>query len=62
MGYRALDTVIEELKGRGFVERFRVTGTKLRAIGSGHTFGSEDLTIREYHRFEGSDPDDAAIV
>ena len=63
MRYRTLDTVIEDLKGRGFVERFRVTGSKLRAIGSGRTFGSEDLTIREYQRFEGvSDPDDASIV
>lgn len=63
MRYRTLDTVIEELKGRGFVERFRVTGSKFRAIGSGRRFGSEDLTIREYQRFEGvSDPDDASIV
>jgi hypothetical protein len=63
MRYRALDTVIDELKGRGFVERFRVTGSKLRAIGRGHTFGSEDLTIREYQRFEGvSDPDNASII
>lgn len=63
MGYRTLDTVIEELKTRGFVERFRVAGSRLRAIGSGRTFASEDLTIREYQRFEGaSDPDDASIV
>jgi hypothetical protein len=63
MAYRTLDGVIEELKGRGFVERFDVTAGRLRALGSGHVFDPQDLTIREYHRFEGmSDPDDASIV
>jgi hypothetical protein len=63
MTYRTLDGVIEELKRRGFVERFGVTAGRLRALGSGRVFDPEDLTIREYHRFEGvSDPDDASIV
>ena len=63
MAYRTLDRVIEELKERGFVERFDVRDGQLRALGSGRTFDAEDITIREYHRFEGvSDPDDASIV
>ena len=63
MGYRTLDGVIEELKKRGFVERFDVRGGRLRALGSGRAFDAGDLTIREYQRFEGaSDPDDASIV
>jgi hypothetical protein len=63
MTYRTLDGVIEELRRRGFVERFGVTAGRLRALGSGRVFDPEDLTIREYHRFEGvSDPDDASIV
>lgn len=63
MTYRTLDGVIEELTRRGFVERFGVTTGRLRALGSGRVFDPEDLTIREYHRFEGvSDPDDASIV
>jgi hypothetical protein len=63
MGYRTLDRVIEELKERGFVERFDVRGGQLRALGSGRAFDARDLTIREYQRFEGvSDPDDASIV
>jgi hypothetical protein len=62
-GYRTLDRVIDELKRRGFVEGFSVTGGRLRALGSSRLFDPEDLTIREYHRFEGmSDPDDASIV
>ena len=63
MGYRTLDRVIEELRARGFVERFDVRGGQLRAIGSGRLFDAEDFTLREYQRFEGmSDPDDASIV
>jgi hypothetical protein len=63
MAYRTLDGVIEELKKRGFVERFDVTAGRLRALGNGRVFDPEDLKIREYHRFEGvSDPDDASIV
>ena len=63
MGYRTLDRVVEELKARGYGERFDVRGGRLRALGTGQAFGAEDLTIREYQRFEGvSDPDDASIV
>ena len=63
MAYRTLDRVIEELKERGFVERFDVRDGQLRALGSGRTFDAEDITIREYQRFEGvSDPDDASVV
>jgi hypothetical protein len=63
MAYRTLDRVIAELKERGFVERFDVRDGQLRDLGSGRTFDAEDITIREYRRFEGvSDPDDASIV
>ena len=63
MGYRTLDRVIGELKTRGFVERFGVRDGQLRALGSGGAFDAEDLTIREYQRFEGvSDPDGSSIV
>ena len=35
----------------------------MRAAGTVRTFRPEDLTIREFHRFEGiSDPDDMSIV
>jgi len=62
-GIPTLDRVIEDLKERGFVERFDVRDGQLRALGSGRTFDAEDITIREYQRFEGvSDPDDASIV
>ena len=63
MAYRTLDGVIEKLTERGFVERFDVRDGQLRALGSGRAFDAEDLTIREYQRFEGvSNPDDSSIV
>jgi len=58
-----LAETIEELTRRGFTEGFRVADGGLRAVGTGQRLRTEDLVIREYHRFEGvSDPDDMAIV
>jgi hypothetical protein len=52
-----------ELADRGFTDGFAVAGDGLRATGALRTFRAEDLTIREFHRFEGvSDPDDMSIV
>ena len=63
MVHRTRDRVMEEFKARGFVERFDVRGGQPRVLGSGRLVDAEDLTIREYQRFEGvSDPDDASIV
>ncbi len=61
--YATLGGAVEELARRGFTERFRVVDGRLRALGTGEVLKTEDLVIREYHRFEGiSDPDDMAIV
>jgi hypothetical protein len=54
---------MERLVRRGFTEHFGVQGDQLRGFESGTTFGSRDVIIREYDRFEGvSDPDDMAIL
>ena len=61
--YLTMACAVDDLTRRGFTEDFRVVDGKLRATGTGETVTSEDLVIREYHRFEGiSDPDDMAIV
>jgi len=55
--------VLDELGRRGYTEHFQAVDGGLVALGSGERFGSEDLTIRGYYRFEGtSDPDDMAIT
>ena len=52
-----------ESRSPGFTEHFGVRGDQLHGFESGRTFGANDVTIREYDRFEGvSDPDDMAIV
>lgn len=54
---------MESLVRRGFTEHFGVRGDQLRGFESGNSFGSQDVIIREYERFEGvSDPDDMAIL
>jgi hypothetical protein len=63
MGYATLAEAIDDLTRRGFTEQFSIVDDGLRAVGTGTTFSPDDLTVREYHRFEGvSDPDDTAIV
>ena len=49
---------LADLADRGFTEAFAAAGDELRATGTLRTFRAEDLTIREFHRFEGvSDPE-----
>lgn len=43
-----------ELAGRGFTEHFMLANGKLRAADSGKVFPAEEVTVSEYHRFEGS--------
>lgn len=55
--------VMEELTRRGFGEHFTVAAGRLRAVATGQTFPASQVTVCEYHRFEGvSDPDDMSIL
>jgi hypothetical protein len=57
-----LTAVMADLTQRGYTEHFVPTNGRLRGVQSGRSFLPEELTIAEYHRFEGvSDPDDMAI-
>ncbi len=54
---------MNDLARRGFTEQFMVANRRLRALESGETFPADQVTISEYHRFEGvSDPDDMSIL
>ena len=60
---KTLSEAMEGLLRRGFTEHFAVRGDQLRWLEGGKTFGPDDVTIREYERFEGvSDPDDMAVL
>ena len=62
-GYATLADAVEGLTRRGFTESFRIVDNGLRTVRTGEALRTEDLVIREFHRFEGvSDPDDMAIV
>jgi hypothetical protein len=50
---RTLSEAMESLVRRGYTEHFGVRGDQLRGFESGKTFGSQDVIIREYERFEG---------
>lgn len=54
---------IDELVRRGFTEHLFLANGQLRAAESGKLFRADEVTVTEYHRFEGvSDPDDMAIL
>jgi hypothetical protein len=55
--------VLDDLARRGFTAHFGAVGDRLQVLDDGRVLPADELTIREYHRFEGvSDPDDMAIV
>ena len=54
---------MDELAGRGFTEHFTLVNGRLGAVDSGKEFRAEEVTVSEYHRFEGvSDPGDMSIL
>jgi len=60
---KTLSEAIESLVCRGcFTAHFGVRGDQLRGFESGKTFGTNDVTIREYERFEGCRIHDMAIL
>ena len=55
--------LLTRLKGQGFTANLGVVEGCLRVLDTGRVLRTEDLVIREVHRFEGeSDPDDMAVV
>jgi hypothetical protein len=58
-----MTATLEELARRGFGANLTVVGGALRVLNGGRAYKSDEIAIREYHRFEGvSDPDDMSIV
>jgi hypothetical protein len=56
-------SILDDLTRRGFTEHFEVASGRIRGAEGGRTFRPDELTIREFYRFEGvSDPDDMSIV
>jgi hypothetical protein len=64
MGERESErSALEALRTRGYTASFVVESGRLRLADGGRVFQPDEVTIREYRRFEGaSDPDDMSIV
>ena len=54
---------VEALNARGYTGSFIVAGGAFRLLGGTRAYRPDEMTIRDYQRFEGvSDPDDMSIV
>jgi len=61
--YETLTEALIDLKKRGYVYSFEVIGHKAFVRETNETIDPENMTIVEYHRFEGdSNPDDMSVV
>lgn len=61
--YDTLSEAQLALSARGYSKSFKMEGEKLKSMEDENFLAPEDLTIIEYHRFEGSsDPNDMAVI
>ena len=61
--YSTVTEALQDLARRGFTDSFTVEEAGLRSIATGTLVRPEDVTIVEYHRFEGdTNPDDMSVV
>ena len=61
--YDSLSQAINGLKKRGYTNEYTLDGEQVCSIETKMCMRPEEMTIVEYHRFEGaSDPSDMAVV
>ena len=61
--YDTLSEAQLALHARGYTKSFEIEGEKLKSVDDDEFYNPDDITITEYHRFEGtSDPDDMAVI
>lgn len=61
--YPTMVAAIQDLQKRGYNCDFQMSGNSVKCLANNKLYQSQDLTIIEYHRFEGiSNPDDMSIV
>ncbi len=61
--FGTLSEALEALKKRGYSESFIIDDHGMRGMENRNRIRPEDVTIVEYHRFEGaSNPDDMSVV
>ncbi len=61
--YSTLVIAVQDLQKRGYECDFQVSGSSIKCLKTNKLYQPQDMTIIEYHRFEGvSNPDDMSIV
>ena len=61
--YKTVTEALQELAKRGFTGSFTIEQDGLHSMTTGNILRPTDVTIVEYHRFEGeSNPDDMSVV
>lgn len=61
--YNTMVEAVEALKKRGFSQNMSVNEDGKLALTDGKTFPPDEVTLVEYHRFEGeTNPSDSSIV
>lgn len=61
--FETLTEALADLHQRSFKNSFEVLENGAKCIETGEIFEPENITIEEYHRFEGeSNPDDMSVV
>lgn len=61
--YKTMGEAVEGLRRRGFTADFIINKESGQVGAANQSYKSDELTIVEHHRFEGSsDPDDSSVV
>jgi len=61
--YESMTEALHDLNKRGFTDSFTVEEGGIRSMTTGKLVRPENVTIVEYHRFEGdTNPDDMSVV
>lgn len=61
--YPTMVIALKDLQDRGYDCDFQMSGSAIKCTNTGKLYQPQDMTIVEYHRFEGiSNPDDMSIV
>ncbi len=61
--YPTMVIALKDLQDRGYDCDFQMSGNSVKCLNSNKLYQPHDMTIVEYHRFEGiSNPDDMSVV
>jgi hypothetical protein len=61
--YPSMIAAVQDLQSRGYNCDFQMSGNILKCLTTNKLYQAQDITIVEYHRFEGiTNPEDMSII